>query len=404
MPVSRLQIFQGPCQVQFAGSVFYSKDNVICALNVKEGEIISDAIGLVDYRDDDVMATITFTPDGQTTNTLLSVLFPFIQAGFLPGQSIFGNADQPLVIWTRDGYKHTFYNAAVTKQPSFAASAIKTPFGSMTFRAIRPLGAAWSGTGTQGIAAIAAANYPGDATYNVSEIITTPFAAKWFNGVVPFGTVTGSGATPDVFTTAPGGGTASPVIGDTIIQSGFADAALNGMFTVATVPGAGEYTLYTYGTTNPVAGSGGAEAGGSYVRNNDFDSFTTESGWMIDTNVSLSDVGTDDLGVIDLRFDKIEVTAKAIPVGPHPSAVLAALGIQGTGAIRGRSRANAGANLYLSGAGLYAKLTQASLVDIKPVQAGAKVKRIGECSWKTTMTLAAGVPNPPLSLSTNAIA
>lgn len=400
MPVSRLQILQGPCQIQYGTSptIFYSKDNVVVTMNVKEGQIISDAIGLVDYRDDDVMANITFTPDGQVTNALLAVLFPFIQAGFLPGQSIIGNTDNPLVIWTRDGNKHTFYNAFVTKQPAFMGSAIKTAFGSMTFRALRPLGAAWSGTGTSGIAAITAAAYPGDSTYSVANIITTPFAARWYTGTIPTGTATATQASPAVFSKT----THGLVVGDTIINSGYTNPALNGTFTVATVPTTGTYTLYLYGTTTPLNNTIAPDSG-TFLRNDPFDAFTTEAGWSIDTNVSLDEVSTDDLGVIDLRFDKIEVTAKAVPVGPAPADVINSLAIQGSGAVRGRSRAAVGANLYLSGTGLYAKLTQASLIDVQPIRAGSKVKRIGECTWKTTMTLTSGTPNPPLTLSTTTI-
>lgn len=395
MPISRAQILQGPCQIQFAGSTFYSKGDVTVKINDKTFNVISDAIGLVDYRDDDFMADISFEPDGQVTTALLAVLFPFIQSGILPGTSVYGATDRALIVWCRDGSKHTFANVALTKQPTFMASAIKTAFGSCTFRALRPLASPW----TTKIATFATGTtYPGDSAYTLANIITTPFLARWENSTPPTGTATATSASPAVF-----GDTADGlVIGDTVFNSGYTNPALNGLFTVATTPTSGTYTLYLYGTTTPLNNTGSSDSG-TFVRQNSFDSFTTESGFTIDTNVSLSDVSTDDLGCVDLRFQQIEVTCKCIPVGPQPADLYNSLAIDGSGAIRGRSRAAVGASLYLSGAGLFAKLTQASLVDITPVVASAKKKRVQECTWKTTMTLTSGTPNPPLTLATSAI-
>jgi len=397
MPISRVQILQGPCQVQFAGSTFYSKGDVTVKLNVKEFNVISDAIGLVDYRDDDVMADISFEPDGQVTTALLAVLFPFIQSGIYPGTSVYGSSDRPLVIWCRDGSKHTFVNAALTKQPQFMASAVKTAFGSCTFRALRSIATAWAGANSLVIVQTGQA-YPGDSDYNLSDIITTPFLARWENTEPPTGTATATSASPAVFGDVADG----LVVGDTIYNSGYANPALNGLFTVATTPTSGTYTLYLYGTATPLNNTLASDSG-TFVRQNAFDSFTTENGFSIDTNVSLSETSTDDLGIIDMRFNQIEVTCKCIPVGPQPSDLINALAIQGSGAIRGRSRAAVGANLYLTGAGLYAKMTQASLVDITPIVGSSKKKRIQECTWKTTMTLTTGVPNPPLDLATSPI-
>lgn len=397
MPVARTQILQGPAQVQWGDTTFYSKGDVTVALNVKEFNIMSEGIGLVDYRDDDVMADISFEPDGQVTTALIAALYPYIAAGVQQGFSPYGSTDTPLIIWCRDGNKHTFNNVAVTKQPPFIASAVKTAFGSVTFRALRSLATAWSGVDS--LVTITNATYPGDGAYNLANIITSPVTARWFTGTVPTGTATVTEASPAVFSLASHG----LAIGDTIINSGYTNPALNGTFTVAPTDfSSSEYTLYLYSTTTALNNTVGSDTG-TFIRNNVFDSFTTESGFSIDSNATLSEVGTDDQGVIDMRFQQIEVTCKAIPVGPQPNDLINALAIQGTGAIRGRSRAAVGANLYLIGTGLYAKLTQASLIDIKPIVASSKKKRVQECTWKTTMTLTSGVPNPPFTLSTSAI-
>lgn len=397
MPISRKQILRGPCQVQYGGQTSYSKGDVIVTITMKTANLISSAIGLVDYTDDDVDAEIVYTPDGQATSELLPIYFPFIQSGIYPGASVFGNSDRQLVIWTRDGQKHIFNNAAVTKQPQIIRSATKTLFGAITFRALRSDATAWSGANS--LASIVAADYPGDANFNLNNIIVEPTTGQWLiNGAVPSGSVSGSGASPDVFTDAADHGLQD---GDTVIQSGFADSALNGTFTVASVPTSKTYTLYQLGTTTPVDGSGSAEAGGAFIRNNSFDSFDTEGGFTIDTNVTLHEETSDTLGVIDMTFQQIEVTAKAIVIGPTPNDVISAMRIQGSGAARGASRSSKSGNLILAGIGLNASLVQASLVSIVPVRAGMATKRLGEVTWKTTMALSDNAPTPPLTLTLN---
>jgi hypothetical protein len=393
-------IFQGPAIIETGGQQIYSKDNIVAKINVKTQGIMSESIGQTDFRDDDVDVEISATPDGQVTSDLLPILFPYFSAGWGPGMSIFGsNADVPLTIWTRDGYKFSFNNTALTKQPDFFASAIKTVYGSATWRALRSDATAASVANS--LVTITKAAYPGDAGYNAGNIITSPFAARWLTGAVPGGATTATEANPSVFDQAANG----LAIGDRVLNTGFANPVLNGYFTVATKPNADTFTLYIYGTTNPLANAVAADAG-TVTRANSFDSFSTEAGFTVASALKLTDVSDDDGGVSDLRLDNDWLTtqAKCVPVGPSPGEIEAALGFQGGTAGRGQSRNSIGRHLYLSGNGIYLKMINAFMTDSQFVRAGAKVKRVGETTFMSTPSVVAGTLTGPAVLSTEVIA
>jgi hypothetical protein len=212
-------------------------------------------------------------------------------------------------------------------------------------------------------------------------------------------------ASPDVVGTT----AAHPfIVGDRVTISGVVgDNALNGTFMVSAVPSASSLKL-NFLNGSPVAGTGTYVSGGTITRANGFDgAFTTEAGFTIDTNVTLDEGPsgqTDDGGQIDISYTKMDVICKCIPVGPTPQEILNANGTQDSGAVRGRSLNSIGRNLYLSGTGLYAKLTMAGLKMTDPIRAGAAVKRVGDVSFVSTQALSAGVPSSLLSLSTAVIA
>jgi hypothetical protein len=73
--------------------------------------------------------------------------------------------------------------------------------------------------------------------------------------------ITGSGGSPDVFTSS----VAHNMAGNNVITiTGCSNAALNNTFTVATTPTTTTFTLYQLNTTTPVNGSGSSESGGSF--------------------------------------------------------------------------------------------------------------------------------------------
>lgn len=129
-------------------------------------------------------------------------------------------------------------------------------------------------------------------------------------------------------------------------------------------------------------------------------SFLTEGGWNIDFKLSLSPQNVDGLGTVDMTFQELEVTAKAIPVGPTASDVLAAVSpAQALG-----TSISTGTDLVISGADAgdpVVTLTAAAIVDAG-LAFGNTVKRISETSWIATRTFTTGVANPLFTVEKSA--
>lgn len=120
-----------------------------------------------------------------------------------------------------------------------------------------------------------------------------------------------------------------------------------------------------------------------------WDSFLSESGWMIDFDLQLAPQKVDGIGTVDMTFASVAVTAKAIPVGPTAAAVLAKL--SPTVAL-GTSVATAD-DLVISTTDVSVGLAKAALVD-GGLAFGSQSKRISECSWIATRTITTGIADP----------
>lgn len=128
-----------------------------------------------------------------------------------------------------------------------------------------------------------------------------------------------------------------------------------------------------------------------------FDAIETVDGWNISFQLDASPFEIDSQGIIDYTFGKLTVVAKCKPVGIAESALIAALGIQSTGAIRGRSlQAIANNNdLVFSSSGADSGLTVFKAAPRRSnIVFGATANRLGEVEWVATRKLAAGVMQP----------
>jgi hypothetical protein len=404
MPVPRQYIIRGPALIQAgAGPVtLYSKEDITVTSNTKTVENANDALGKIDELLNDADVSIGFTPSSQVTNAILAYLYPYFQAQFYPGQSIFGaNADVPIVIWGRNNFKYTFPNTGVEAQPDLNAGGGRNPFGAMKVRAIRPNNTSWSGGN---IVNIGQAAYPGDATYNGANNIIVPFTGLWAPGAVPtFNINASTEANPAVIQTT---AAHSFIVGDRVTIAGAQDPNLNITGYVATVPDNTHLTINTLAGT-AVAGSLAGDEAGTITRANGFDAaFPTESGFTLSSQLTLNsgkEGETDDSGLIDVTFQKMSVMAKAIVVGVTPQELLAAQGIQGAGAVRYGSLQAIGRNLYLNGNGLYAKLPLAGIKAATPIRASSKQKGVGEITWTSTATITDGALQPLAQVSTDVI-
>lgn len=135
-----------------------------------------------------------------------------------------------------------------------------------------------------------------------------------------------------------------------------------------------------------------------------FGAIDTEEGWTISFNLTTKEIEVNSQGKIDVAFDKIEVMAKCIPIGPTAAQLLTAADIQGALA-RGHSLQNDGSggvvpDLVITG------LDGTSVVTLKAANLkhsgyafGATKLRDGEIGFVSTRPFTAGVQQPIFALA-----
>lgn len=124
----RTTIVRGPCRITYDGATFFSKGGVSLAMSNETFDKESDAYGVVGRAKNDLKITVSFEPVGEIE--AISTLFPYNT--ILPGASIYGSTDKPLVIVSADA-TYTILAAAITKIPTVKCSANSTAIGSVEF-------------------------------------------------------------------------------------------------------------------------------------------------------------------------------------------------------------------------------------------------------------------------------
>jgi hypothetical protein len=140
-----------------------------------------------------------------------------------------------------------------------------------------------------------------------------------------------------------------------------------------------------------------------------FTSFDTEDGWTIRFNLTTKEIEVDSQGKIDVAFDKLEVMASCVPVGPTSAQILTACNIQGLsgahGMTRGYSLQNDGSggvvpDLVISGQDAATIVTiGAANIKTSGFAFGAVKLRAGEVGWVATRKFTAGAQQPLFALA-----
>lgn len=291
--IVRNTIIQGPCQISFDSQTFWSKGDVVLRPVFEYFDVATSVLGRVDQRLRNKSYQVTFEPDGRVTAGLLAVLWPY--GSHVPGTSIYGATDLPLVIFGRDGTKVTVHNAALTQMPAMRMGAGVTLAGQCQFTGLLALSKAV--TAADGYLSVATAAYPTDAAFDAAEILTQPVVASW-------------GSAP-------------------------------------------------------------------------WSSFEVEApGWEITPTMSLSPVGVDSLGTVDMLVQDVAITARAIPVGPTLADMLTAIDAAGE---MGSSPSVAADNDLLIEAGAIPTLLGVGIANCALTSTemvwGATRKRVAQCTW-----------------------
>ncbi len=181
MSIDRTTTIEGPARLTYDGETFWSKGDITVTPAVERFSIETSRFGTVDERLSDKSLIISFEPSGRFDAGLAAVLWRY--AAVEVGTSIYGATDKPLVINTLAGKQHTIHNAALTSMPDINLSVAQTIQGDVEFTGI--LANNTDPTNAAAYYTIASVTYPGDTGFDVSDIITNPYATAW-GSTAPF--------------------------------------------------------------------------------------------------------------------------------------------------------------------------------------------------------------------------
>lgn len=177
MALDRTTLIQEFGLVVFNSQHFYSKGEILAELIPDTQDVESDAFGPVDKRHIDRRIEVKFTPTGQLSAGALSTLYP--HGGLQIGESIYGSADTPLVIYTPSGKSLTIHNCAVTTMPTLTPAHDQTLFGEVTITGILKKEGDPSDANAYYTYVASGATYPGDANFNPANIKMLGTEGAW---------------------------------------------------------------------------------------------------------------------------------------------------------------------------------------------------------------------------------
>lgn len=382
MSTNLAQLIGGPCLIQYAGSTFRSKADVKLELTLETYDIVTDLYGLVDKRVSGQPVKISFIPEGRFAD--LAVLFPYLSA---PLGSLITPVYTVGAVDTAGDTIGVAQTALAAGTPvSFGTTG--TMIGGLTAATLYYLGADAAGVRHVHLTAAAAIAGTGAIDLTTAGTGTIKFVVQ--QALVIIGNdgqrVTFYNAAVTKMPTINGASLKTLWDGgvefEAFPKNGVPWSTANSFFTIDTAAFADAGFNDSDLITQPYQGSWG---------NAPWDTFYTKAGFVISNTLSLEPVEDDASGVLTRRISSLSFTAKAQPLGPDLPALVAALTLQGAGAVRGRSLA--GANLNISATGVYMRLYAAALVG-GPAQWATKLDRIGELTWQATRTFTGGAPNP----------
>jgi hypothetical protein len=132
MPITRTTLLGGPAAATFNGHTYFAQNGILVTPALEVNAVDSDAQGIVDATVTGQPLTIKFAPAAPFAD--LVALYP--HAAGIPGTSLFGAADLPLVLVAENGVRLTFSAAAIVQMPDLALTSSGTVAGTVTFLAL----------------------------------------------------------------------------------------------------------------------------------------------------------------------------------------------------------------------------------------------------------------------------
>lgn len=383
----------GPAVISYKGQTFASKADIQLNLENSTFDVAVDAYGTIDKRSTAKIGSLRFTPTGKWE--ALAILWPY------GGGRVIGQLTTPVKTFVAGGVStatdvitlaaHGFTDGAAVR--FFTFDTIPTGLTAGTLYYLHVLTADTFSVHATRADAIANASLvnittTGTGPHRVIEqeplVITTAENETYTFHVAAVSQM------PDVI-----GAATETLIGEVQFdffrkanEAATVDASMytisTGTFTPPNVDPADILTqpyTFTWGAA-PWSGVG------------------TIDGIRWSFPLSTEDVGDDANGPQAKRITDVQCTIKAKPLNITPSAVVAKLLLQGTGASRG-ARVGTADSFVMTGTGVLVTGYGAGLRS-SPLAAGRSADRIGELEWFASRTFTGGAPNPLFALGTGA--
>ncbi len=408
--IDRLVVSRGPARITFRGAVFWSKEDITVDLTKETVALPSSAFGDLTEVSLGVKATATLRPVGEFEH--LDVLWNFFAA--LPiGSSIFGNADEALIIQPLDPTQNQvrFHAAGVSALPGLTFTAVDTLLEELTFQMI---GKNNTPIDDPARLFIFEANtiVLNDLGYDDTKLLVQSYTNRWLSA----GTFTltfGANTTAAIAYNANAAAVAAALnLLASVIAAG-------GVTATGTLDDGWTVTFDDVGVQGPISGAVTSMPGGTSVREDiltagavgaakisklrlyPWHSFAAKEGVKVAFDLQVTEDESDAIGHYDTVYRGLTVTASALPQGVPAEAVLAAAAVQGPASVRGR-RLSVGAHHFdVFAEGVFFRLYSANLKTAGLIF-GSENQRVPELQWSASRTLTGGVLNPLFYIGTNA--
>ncbi len=403
MPTNIATILGGPAVIQLRGATIYSLDDIALEVELSETDRKASVYGIFDRRQDVLSAKIKFVPAGEWRDLAVCIPYGSAQIGSLvtPASKAIGSITPAtdVIAITAHGFSTgdaVLIHAAdgATMPTGIANTTVfyvkKIDADSFT---LHPTSAdATAGTNTVDF------TDDGDGTLFVDKdepcvIHSWPDEAGAASTRLTLhnAAVTrqpGFRGGPDVESLM------KEMEIEAFVRNGYSRSDDNSVYTVDSAV-LSPRTFVPADALSPImTGAWGSTAPWSAIK--------TSDAWDVDFPLSLAEVRDADNGLRSRRLVDVQATAKATPLGITSSDLLAKLGLQGTGNIRGASFGG-GDSLNITGpsSNPYVRLYGARLMS-GPLAWARDKNRIGQLTWKANRTFSGSTPNPLYYVGTQA--
>jgi hypothetical protein len=394
--IDRLVVSRGPALVTFGGGSFFSKEDIVVDLSKDTKEIPSSAFGPLTEIVTGRKASTKFTPVGEFEH--LDVLWtPF--ADMVPGTSLFGAADSPLVIKPLDPDQKmvTFHAAAVMKPPGLVFTTQDTLIGEVEFEMI---GANDTPVDNANYLFTFASNDidPDALPYDPDNLLIQPYAAQWLSAGTWHPAYNGDDTTSAIAFDADAAAVQTALRTITALSACTVTGSFTAGFTV-TNGTALNPALWTCIFASFPGGSSlkatTVSADVNLLRLYPWASFNSREGIKVTFDTQTTEDKSDAIGHYDTIFRSLSVKAALIPQGILDEDAMNAAAIQGTQSVVGSRLIDGAHDFIITGTGVYFQLYSANIRKAGLVYSSEK-QRVPEFEWVASRSVAGGGALNPL--------